>query len=67
MEIVFNPFDEDDIEMCSNCFEEEEYDFGLCVACVELAMEEMSESELTDAEALASIGWGTDEDYGYFG
>lgn len=41
MEIKFDPYDEDDIEMCSNCFEDEEYDFGLCVACVEEAMAEI--------------------------
>jgi hypothetical protein len=43
-----NPFDEDEIEMCSNCFEDEEYDFGLCVACVELAMEEIEEMEIEE-------------------
>ena len=26
----------------------------------------MSDAE-ADADALASIGWGTDEDYGYYG
>jgi hypothetical protein len=46
MEKSMNQFDPyDDIEMCSNCFEEEEYDFGLCVACVELAMEEIENLE----------------------
>lgn len=46
MALEFDPYD--DIEMCSNCFEEEEYDFGLCVACVELAMEEIEELEKTE-------------------
>ena len=35
--------DIDEIEMCSNCFDEEEYDFGLCVSCVEEAYAEIEE------------------------
>jgi hypothetical protein len=49
------PFDEDEIEMCSNCFDEEEYDFGLCVACVEEAMEEIRENNLTIRENNLTI------------
>lgn len=41
MALEFNPYDEDDLEMCSNCGEDEEYDFGLCVSCVEEALDEM--------------------------
>ena len=48
MALEFDPLD--DIEMCSNCFEDEEYDFGLCVACAEEALEEayaIFESEIS--------------------
>lgn len=41
MALVFDPID--DIEVCSNCFDDEEYDFGLCVACVEELLEEMND------------------------
>ena len=50
MEIEFDPYD--DIEMCSNCFEDEEYDFGLCVACVEELLEEM---DLTDTQSYGNV------------
>jgi hypothetical protein len=30
-------------------------------------MDEFSDDFGSDADALASIGWGTDEDYGYYG
>lgn len=40
--LTFDPFDEE-LDMCSNCFEDEEYDFGLCIACVEEAFAEIEE------------------------
>ena len=30
-------------------------------------MDDFSDDFGSDADALASIGWGTDEDYGYYG
>lgn len=53
MALEFDPLD--DIEMCSNCFEDEEYDFGLCVACVELAMEEIEEMGLTNSGSYGNL------------
>lgn len=38
---------------------------GECENCAE-AEYEMSDVE-ADADTLASAGWGTDEDYGYYG
>ena len=51
----------------------ERYDVPL--ETVEMIFDDMAEQEdeydidydENDAEALASIGWGTDEDYGYYG
>ena len=37
----FDPFDDEDV--CSNCFEDEVYDFGLCITCVEEALAEIEE------------------------
>lgn len=37
MALEFDPYD--DIEMCSECFDDEEYDFGLCVNCLEISLE----------------------------
>lgn len=46
--------------------EDEDFD-----AAMQDAMQDTREDSLTDAEAdadtLASAGWGTDEDYGYYG
>jgi hypothetical protein len=53
MALEFDPLDE--IEMCSNCFDEEEYDFGLCVACVEEAMEEIRENNLTISVSYGNV------------
>jgi hypothetical protein len=39
--LIYDPLDDEDI--CSNCFEDEVYDFGLCVDCVETALEEIEE------------------------
>ena len=34
---------EEEYGICSNCREDEEYDFGLCIACVEEAFAEIEE------------------------
>lgn len=39
---------------------------GECDNCAEQDGYEMSDVE-ADADTLASAGWGTDEDYGYYG
>ena len=45
---------------------------AVCPSCGESADvwiwdSEFYEPELDDSEVFASIGWGTDEDYGYYG
>ena len=44
MALNFDPFDEDELDMCQKCFDDEEYDFGLCVACLEEKLEDELES-----------------------
>lgn len=68
-----NWHEDNDFSECALCHEDEVWDYNLCVACVEELNEnendgwwEMSDS-MADANTLASIGWGTDEDYGYYG
>ena len=61
-----------DLDSCAICHEDEVWDYGVCVACVDEMNENEDEAwELSDAQAdadtFASIGWGTDEDYGYYG
>lgn len=41
MALNIDPFDEDEIEMCSDCLEDEEYDYGLCIGCYEATLEEV--------------------------
>jgi len=55
-----------------NAPEVEGYINPACPECgysddVWLADDIESESDLDDAEVFASVGWGTDEDYGYYG
>lgn len=58
-----------------------DWDWGICVECAAALDDDYDtlcdecasqyDSDLSDVEAdaatLASAGWGTDEDYGYFG
>lgn len=37
----YDPLEDD--EICSNCFDDEIYDFGLCITCVEEALAEIEE------------------------
>jgi hypothetical protein len=63
--------DDDDIreedDVCSEC-EAKGYDYCECTFYDEDDDTEPWEDDVwADADALASAGWGTDEDYGYFG
>lgn len=43
MALEFDPYE--DNEMCSKCFRDEEYEFGLCVTCIEKNLAELREKE----------------------
>lgn len=71
MTIYFTPDPEDFEEMLEHIDDPQELDFD-DDDYVEIDEEDYDEpyygdNFLDDAEALASAGWGTDEDYGYFG
>jgi hypothetical protein len=46
---------DDDLEMCSNCFDDEEYDFGLCITCVEEAFAEIEEMQTQKPLTLVQV------------
>ena len=59
-----------ELDECALCHDDEVWDYNLCIACAEELNENdwlKDEGEWMDGDALASIGWGTDEDYGYYG
>ena len=59
-----------DTRLCECCEEEfqteEDSDAELCEEC-EYEDDRTAFDMSDDADALASAGWGTDEDYGYYG
>lgn len=55
---------ETEIEMCVVCGEDEIYSADLCIACEEDRIEDEAQD---DSFVFWSIGWGTDEEYGYYG
>lgn len=62
------------MEKCENCeletlrlyvvAMEDESEVAVCESCLEGPEDRFQED---DGDALASAGWGTDEDYGYYG
>jgi len=51
--------DDDDYDDCGNC--------GDCELCEENSQKFYEDDVWADSNALASAGWGTDEDYGFYG
>jgi hypothetical protein len=51
--------DDDEGDDCGDC--------GDCESCEDTRHEFYEDDMWADSNALASAGWGTDEDYGYYG
>ena len=54
-------------DFCSDVCADRAYDYVGAADFADYGEPEGSYDHSDDAEALASAGWGTDEDYGYYG
>ena len=55
------------VQPCDLCGIDTDALDGLCDTCYGSTQDDTEDDSWDDADSLVSIGWGTDEDYGYFG